>query len=115
MDDLSNKISDFLSDPAAMEKIKSMASMFSNSQESTAAPEPKKASQSTDSGMNFDPSMLAKMTGLLGTMHQGDPRVDLLLALKPNLSEPRRKKVDDAINLLRIVKIMPILREQGIL
>ena len=56
-----------------------------------------------------------KLKKAMDTMRQGDPRIDLLLALKVNLSEPRRKKVDEAIQLMRIINLMPLLREQGFL
>ena len=44
-----------------------------------------------------------------------DSRTKLLTALKPHLSEPRREKVDTAIKILRMLELLPLLRESGIL
>lgn len=63
----------------------------------------------------FDPAMLIKIQQAMSLMQKGDPRIDLLLALKPNLNLPRQKKVDEAIHIMRLLNIMPLLREQGFL
>ena len=45
--------------------------------------------------------------------NKDDDNTRLLIALKPHLSDERRKKVDKAISLLKIVKFLPILKENG--
>lgn len=125
MDDLSGKINELLSDPESMEKIKNLASMFSSASGGgdTSEPEPHSGTKSSNSGNSgnsgiggfpIDPAMLMKLKGAMDLMQKDDPRVDFLLALKPNLSEERRKKVDDAVHILRLLSLMPMLREQGI-
>ena len=44
-----------------------------------------------------------------------DNRSNLLLALKPHLSDERQPRVDKAIKILKLVSLIPIFREQGIL
>lgn len=44
-----------------------------------------------------------------------DDRAALLNALKPHLCEKRRQRVDKAVKMLRLVSLLPLLREQGIL
>jgi len=44
-----------------------------------------------------------------------DARTNLLAALKPHLSEPKREKVDTAIKILRLLELLPILKESGVL
>ena len=46
---------------------------------------------------------------------KNDRRTELLLALKPHLSEERRERVDKAVKILKIVSILPALKEQGLL
>ncbi len=43
-----------------------------------------------------------------------DDRAALLNALKPHLCEKRRQRVDKAVKMLRLVSLLPLLREQGI-
>jgi Predicted membrane protein len=123
MDDLSGKINELLSDPESMEKIKNLASMFASSSGGGASSESEpsdggggggKSGGGGDGGFPIDPAMLMKLKSAMDLMHKDDPRVDLLLALKPNLSGDRRKKIDEAIHILRLLSLMPMLREQGI-
>lgn len=115
MDDLSGKINQLLSDPESMEKIKALAGMLSggggsDDGESDDIP----ASKSGGDDLNIDPEMLMKITNAVRLMKRDDPRVDLLLALKKNLSAPRQKRVDEAIRILRLLSLMPVLKEQNL-
>jgi hypothetical protein len=116
MDDLQSKMNELFSSPEGMDKIKNIVSMLSNSGGGDAAePQKEKENDSGDSGLNFDPALLLKMTQAFSAMKKGDPKIDLLLALKTNLSDPRRKKVDEAIQIMRLINMMPMLKESGFL
>ncbi len=62
-----------------------------------------------------DPKVLGGISRYFGKMNEKDSRSDFLYALKPLLSETRRSKVDEAVNVLRVVKMMRMLREGGLL
>lgn len=125
MDDLSDKINSLLSDPKSMEKIKNLASMFSSSNGSdnngndhgtgNGSEEPPKENHNKTGDLQIDPEMLFKVKKALDVMKKDDPRIDLLLALRPNMSEMRQHKIDEAIHILRLLSLMPLLREQGFL
>ena len=115
MDDLTGKINSLLSDPDSMEKIKNLASMFTSSSGESESNTQRKENNDDGGGFNIDPAMLFKVKGALDVMKKDDPRISLLLALKPNLSEVRRNKVDEAIHILRLLSLMPLLRDQGFL
>ncbi len=117
MDEMQSKISEILSDPDSMEKLKRMAEgLFGNSKE----PEPQKNEVSQD-GFNFDglPDGLdmSKIMSLMSLFsNRGeDPRAGLLLALKPHLSSARQTRVDKAVKLLKLASLVPLLKEQGLL
>jgi len=38
-----------------------------------------------------------------------------LLALKPHLTDERQQRIDKAVKLLRIISVIPLLKEQGLL
>ena len=42
-------------------------------------------------------------------MNKQDNRAELIKALKPLLSEKRRKRADDAIQMLRLFEILPMM------
>lgn len=44
---------------------------------------------------------------------QGNKNVDLLRSLRPLLSEQRQKKVDDAIRIMQLIQMLPMLKESG--
>ena len=40
-----------------------------------------------------------------------DPRYNLLLSLKPMLSEKRQEKIDDALKILSVLSLLPLIEE----
>lgn len=62
-----------------------------------------------------DPKLLNGLSRYFGKMNEKDNRCDFLYALKPLLSESRRGKVDEAVNVLRVMKMMRMMKEGGLL
>ena len=62
---------------------------------------------------DFDPQIIAKIMKIMNRISsQGDdPRCELLKALKPMLSPHKQKKTDEAISMLRLLTILPLLNE----
>ena len=56
-----------------------------------------------------------KIAPLLGRINQEDDNTRLLHALRPLLKSERQKKLDEAIKIMRMLKFLPLLKEQGIL
>jgi hypothetical protein len=112
MDDISGKISEIFSNPESMETIKNLIGMLGVGGAPGQQPPQQEAQKPPAQGdMPFDPDTLMKMKKAFDLMRKDDPRVDFLLALKPNLSDGRRKKVDEAIHLLKLVNLIPLLQE----
>lgn len=62
-------------------------------------------------GMEIDPQMLLKMMKLMQTANRETPSSGLLRALKPLLREERRGKVDEAIRMVQLFSLLPLLKE----
>lgn len=62
----------------------------------------------------LDLSVLAKLAPMMASMNRDDQDTVLLKALRPYLHGDREKRLDDAIKILRFIKIMPLLREKGL-
>ncbi len=62
---------------------------------------------------NSDADDLKRVMSLITRFkNQGeDNRTRLLLALKPILSEERARRVDGAVKLLKLVQLLPLLKE----
>ena len=61
----------------------------------------------------IDPQMIAKLIELMPLLQSkgDDERTRLIAALKPLLSPHRRKKADEAIQLMRLLDILPIIEK----
>jgi hypothetical protein len=109
-----------------MAKIQSLASsMFGGqSAENTASasttplpapPAPQPVLPQTD---GFSPellSMMTRLTPMLQNMRRETPDTRLLHALRPLLSPTRQKRLDDAMKLLQLMTVLPLLRNTGLL
>lgn len=56
---------------------------------------------------------IGKIMTLFSKLKEEDKNVSLLNALKPHLKES--KKVDEAIKILKILRVLPTIKEMGIL
>lgn len=128
-DDLTSRIGEILGDPASMEKLKSLAAVF-GAGAGSAEPPPRAPAPSArqnmpqGSGMpqaasaaGLDPELMRsvmKLAPALSGMKQDDDSTRLLRALRPLLGEKRRKKLDEAIRLMQLIRMMPYLKSTGL-
>ena len=135
MDDLSNKLSELLSNPESLKTIMGLASSFMGAQEEKKEPAPaasevsiptfeelkEKLQEQKDKEEKSDLPAANPLGALLGgarpdallqiashlTGHpdRRDNRVALLLAMRPFLCEERRRSIDTALQLLKFYSI----------
>ena len=111
MDDLSTMLTGLLNSPEGMEQLKNMAGALLGGSK-----EPPQTSSNNDIFSGIGPDEIAgimKMVSLL-KQDQTDQRAGLLLAIRPHLSQERQKRVDDAVKILRLIQILPLVKEAGI-
>lgn len=58
-----------------------------------------------------DAQLIAQISRVMQAMQKEDSRTRLIAALKPLLSAPRRKRADEAMRLLRLMELLPMLTE----
>ncbi len=119
MDDLSAKISQILSDPQALQQIKGLGEQlgFPNTFNEPQVNEHKEELQ-PPMNTGFSPdvmSMLTKLAPMMNSMNGEDDTTRLLKALRPFLSDERKKKLDEASKLLKMMKLLPLIKDFGIL
>lgn len=105
LDDMAEKIQSLLSDEESMQQIRELAAMFGGPSD---APEP----QPDSAGSVIDPAVLMK---LMSGLSKNDKSCELLIALKPLLSEDKQPKVDRAVKLLRLFNVYSELKASGAL
>lgn len=62
-----------------------------------------------------DLSQLSAIVPILQAFNSHDERLDFINALKPLLSEERQRKADEATKLVKLMSVLPLLRERGIM
>lgn len=138
MEDLMAQLQNLLSTPQGQEQLKSVAGMLGVNP----TPPPPQAPQQQTSGLdissisgllaglnnnhatqdepsqnampNIDMGMLLKAQQAFSNMNTNDDNSQLLLSLKPHFSEKRQKKIDQAINIMRMMKMLPLLTQSGL-
>jgi len=118
MDDMSAKIQEILSDKESMQQLSELAEMFSAGQNTQNESNPQDENTSDNSQGNpfegFDISMIFKLQEIMSKTSE-DETANLLVALKPLLSEKRKHKVDKAVKILRLLSVWEILKESGLM
>ncbi len=139
MADLENALSGILSDPDAMMKIKALGEQLGLTGSSENSPANNRATSAGESALHTDskgnqtapstsnsplemltrtdPALLSKITGflpMLSNMNKQDETTALLCALRPFLSAQRRKRLEEAEKILRIMKVLPFIRKSGL-
>ena len=141
MDDISAKLNQILSDPQSMEQIKNIMGSMGGQSGGDNKPQSATAPAGASGGLGTLGSLgglgdlsalsglgglggsggldlmstVTKLAPLLSKAQQEDDTTRLLNALRPLLSEKRQKKIDEAIKILHILRILPMVRETGIL
>lgn len=79
-------------------------------------PEGSSDNNEEDGGLfsGIDLGSMAKIAGLLNAAGNTSNDEKLLLALKPLLREENRGKVDTAVRLLKLISLLPLLKDSGL-
>lgn len=136
MDDLSQKIESLLNSPEGMQKIQAALSSLGGSAPDTGAdPPPAQPAgkdtlaqllsglagpdstqtdtpQASSDGGLPDLTRIMQLMPLLSSLNKEDENTALLKALRPLLHGEREKRVDDAIQMMKLMKLVPLLTDQ---
>ena len=127
MDDLMSKLQGVLGDENAMAQISELAKMLSGSSEP-----PQESSNAESGGLSelssllggsaqgqqgagIDPAAMLRLGSVISAATKNDDSVNLLLALKPMVSEEKQAKIDRVISVFRLLAAYPALKESGLL
>ncbi len=103
MEDLQEKLTALLSDEESMSQLKELAGMIGLPvEEGSEAP--------SDSG---DMAKVMQLMSVINQAKSDDENICFLESLRPLLQEERRSKVDKAVKILRLLNILPTLKDLG--
>ena len=125
MDELAQKLSEIMSNPSAMEKLKGLtAGLFGNNNSSNNDNNNKSEQKSNNfsnilencnTPNNDNIKLITKLIPMLNAINRDDDSTRLLNALRPFLSNEKQKRLDDAIKLIQTIKILPLIKNSGLL
>lgn len=120
MDALSDTIQSLLQDPQSMAQIQSLAQSLGlgdaiPAKSEAGLPATLLSAASPNAPEQQMMSALMKAAPLLSAANREDDAARLLSALRPLLNEARQKKLDEAGRILKMLRLLPLLRESGIL
>lgn len=113
--DLGSLNLDNLGDIMASLSEDDMAKLSSLADELLGSEQKEKESTSQNNASNLfsgiNPDMMAKMMSIIGKLNSApkDPRCELINSLKPLLSKDRQQKADEAIKMLQLLSVIPLL------
>lgn len=107
MEDLAGKLSAILSDEESLKQLQELAGMMGLSSPPDVPP--------PQSEPMPDMSQIMGLMNLLQEARVDDENICFLNALRPLLNEERRPRVDKAVRLLRLMNMLPAIRESGLL
>lgn len=110
MDDIGDKINAILSDPNQFGKIAQMAKSIMGGEPDKGRD--KAESAEDDGGFSLNPAMLSRLGGLMQKSGSKSSEMALLEAMKPYLSEKRRKKMDKAMKLAKLASFAGLAVEE---
>ena len=112
MENIQDKIAEIMADPEALSQVQNLGKKLGlgSDEPSAPAPEPEAASGFSSEALGA----MTKLMPLLSTANQEDDTSRLLSALRPFLSEEKCRKLDSAKRMLKIMKLLPALKEGGL-
>ena len=97
------KLSSILSDEESLKQVAELAQMLMSDGDA-------------DGNKDIpDVSSIMKLSSLAGAFSQQDRNTQLLLALRPHLSDDMKTNVDNAVKVLKLVTVWNTAKESGII
>ncbi len=133
MEDLTAKVQEILGSEEGMKQLQDMAKMLglTGEEENHNAPTANSgldlstllsgltggapAAGNNAGNLPISPADLAKLGTLFHSAQEETPGAALLRALRPLLRENRQKRVDEALRIMRLLSLWPVLQQSGLL
>ena len=96
--------------PGSTFDLSALGSLFSQGAAQNPPPNPPQGQS------GFDLGSLGSIASLMGKFNQNDDkRCQLITALKPVLSPERQQRADEALRIIKLIDLLPLIRDSGLL
>lgn len=110
MSDIQDKINKILNDPEALKQVQSLGAQLGLS---GAQSEPKPAPKPAPPVNGEIMTAITQLAPMMSSFSEDDDVSRLLNALRPFLSEEKQLKLDRAQRLMKLVRIIPLIKDSG--
>lgn len=122
MEDLTEKLITMLGSKENIEKIKNFSNILKSESSDSSLSDSKaeedlnkEVPQETMDDFPADAlNVVMKLMPILSSVNKEDKNTRFLGALRPLLSEKRQKKLDESMKMMQMMKMLPLLKDQGI-
>lgn len=111
MSDIQDKINKILSDPEALKQVQSLGAQLGLSGEENVSPKPAPPPKAENGEIM---NALSGFVPVMSRFSEEDDVSRLLNALRPFLSGEKQLKLDKAQRLMKLVRIIPLIRDSGL-
>ncbi len=119
MEDITQNLLDFINNPENKDKIQKIKEEFFK----RAPNEPKESTEkncATESSAQLPISnetlkTISKIMPLISSAKEDDSSTRFLSALRPLLNEKRKSKLDESLKVMQLIKLLPLLKSNGII
>ncbi len=118
MEDIASKLTEILNNPEIMRQIENLTQ---SSPVKDKAEVPKKEKSVSDIGSelgSLSPDIIntvKTLAPILSSMKDENKYTKFLCSLRPLLSEPRQKKLDESSKIVKLIQIFPVLKDSGVI
>ncbi len=109
MSDIQDKINQILSNPEALKQVQSLGEQLGLAKSEAPKPKPKQSELLNDDML----SALTRLAPVMSSVNSNDETTQLLNSLRPFLSGEKQQKLDRAEKMIKFIKIIPILKDNG--
>ena len=113
MSELQDTLNQIMSDPEAMRRVQRLGEQLGLSQ-SQSTPSPPVPPPVPPDGNAELLSAIGKLAPLMNAAPQNDEAAALLNALQPFLSGEKQERLRHAQRLVRLIRLIPLIKESGI-
>lgn len=120
MEDFAGRIQSILSDEESLKQIGELAQMLGLGAPPSAESSSPMSLPVSEEGQGPQNDVLSgidigAVMKLVSGFNSEDDNIRFIIALKPLLSEEKRAKADTAVKLLKLVNLIPLIKESGLL
>lgn len=111
-----NRITDILNDEESLRQLSELAEMLKTGDFGDVSAQPENCSEiNGDFSGILDMNMMLKISSLAEAMNSNDKNTELLLALRPHLSQSSQQRLDRAVKLLKLISLYETAKDSGLL